>query len=750
MVKKAVKNYRLIKKNREWHKKTGMPTIESVMELNKKHWPISDYKPLSERFNPDWFRPAAIDQEKNKGKYTTSPFGTKAFRDYWDEQLKRCRYGYKTHGFHCPGDLYFFLNFYILPVPQDDPETGEPTRIDGHPHFWEIHYAFAHYVEWGRKLKMDGICLKPRGVGWSEYVAGMGDNLYTTKKRSVTSFLASNEDYLLKDGILSKAWFNLDWLNDNTQGGFKQLRQKQDSKLHKRASLLNNEKIEFGWRSEIIAKIVDKPDKVRGNRTDLLVFEEAGSFKHLVKSISTSRALTEIGGRKFGYKIAFGTGGDEGSSGENLMGLMKVFSEPYVYGMLGFKHNFTENREVVTTGFFFPAYACFMQNMNHQGITDYEKTYAYFIAERKKFEDAGAIEELRHFKAEYPFFPNEAFARGGTNIFDTIKAANQLLRLKHADDIPKIKVGELVWVYKKGTSVITGVRFQENPNGRVLILEEPEVDSQGNPFKNLYIGGVDSIDFGSQNSLIGDDGSKFACVIKKRYLHAEKTGNMYVAMYKDRPKDERDAYEIALKMAIFYNAKLNVERTRKEVISYFRNQNMHKKYLAKQPTILQNNISPNARRTIDSYGTPINEKVIVHYLNKVKEYNADFSEIIFFEEMLHEIINYAYETKNRYDLIPAMGMCEMLDEDLDAGGVIAKSVVKETSELKLYGYYRDPVTGIKKHGVLPDSVRKSAEQMHRELDLVPVEPEEMMVQDGLTWVDPYEESMGKHKFELNY
>lgn len=747
---KTVKNYRLIKKNREWHKKTGIPTIESVMELNKEYWHLSDYKPLSERFNPDWFRPAAIDQEKNKGKYTTAPFGTKAFRDYWDVQMHRCKYGYKTHGFFCPGDLYYFLNFYILPVPKEDPETGEPIREDDHPMFWEIHYAFAHYVEWGRKLKQDGVCLKPRGVGWSEYVASMGNNLYNTKKRSVTSYLASNEDYLLKDGILSKAWFNLDWINENTQGGFKQLRQKQDSKLHKRASMLNSEGSEFGWRSEIIAKIVDRPDKVRGNRTDLLVFEEAGSFKHLVKSISTSRALTEIQGKKFGYKIAFGTGGDEGSQGENLIGLMKVFSDPKIYGMLPFTHNFTENKEIIRSGFFFPAYVCFMDNMNHQGVTDYEKTYNHFIEERKKYEDAGAVDELRHYKAEYPFYPNEAFARGGTNIFDTIKAANQLIRLKHNEDIPKVKRGELVWIYKKGTSTITGVKFEENPNGRVYILEHPEVDSKGNPFNNLYIGGVDSIDFGSDNSLIGHDGSKFACVIKKRYLHAEKTGNLYVAMYKDRPKDERDAYEIALKMAIFYNAKLNVERTRKEVISYFRNQGMHKKYLAKQPTILQNNISPNARRTINAYGTPINDKVVIHYLNKVKEYIADFSELMFFEEMLQEVVNYAFETKNRYDLIPAMGMCEMLDEDLDASAITAKSVVKETSELELFGWYRDE-RGIKKYGVIPDSAKKkSAEQMHRDLDLIPIEPEEMHSEDGLTWVDPLEEAMGKRKFELQY
>jgi hypothetical protein len=43
----------------------------------------------------------------------------------------------------------------------------------------------------------------------------------------------------------------------------------------------------------------------------------------------------------------------------------------------------------------------------------------------------------------------------------------------------------------------------------------------------------------------------------------------YVAFYKDRPKDIREAFTIALGLSDFYNAKVMVEATRVSVIKFF-------------------------------------------------------------------------------------------------------------------------------------------------------------------------------------
>src|ERR1035437_9029533 len=109
--------YRVLQRNRDFIKETpGLSSFEEMMEHNKDKWHLSKYKPISDRFDPKWFTPARIDADKNRGNYTMAPFGSVMYREYWVEQLKRCREGYTIHGYFCPGDLYNFLNFYVLPV----------------------------------------------------------------------------------------------------------------------------------------------------------------------------------------------------------------------------------------------------------------------------------------------------------------------------------------------------------------------------------------------------------------------------------------------------------------------------------------------------------------------------------------------------------------------------------------------------------------------------------------------------------
>jgi hypothetical protein len=738
-----VKSDRLIKKNREFAIKHDLPTLVETFDLNKELWPLSKFKQLSERFNPDWFRPAALDQARHGGKYTTAPYGSKAFKDYWDTQIERIRNGYNIHGYHCPGDLYNFLNFYVLPVIQKNPITGNNDRTMGHPEFWDVHYYFAHYIEWCRKTNKDGVCLKPRGVGWSEYVANMGTRMYTGFPNSTTLYTASAEGYLIKDGILTKAWRQLEYMNQETQRGLKKLRMVYDMRMHKRASKKDKEGNESGWLSEILGLVVDSPEKLRGTRANLLVMEEGGSFKKSKKVVMTAKALTTIGGVKFGLLIVFGTGGDESSTGEALMGLMEMYYKPSVFDMLPIKNRYNEAREVRETGFFFGAYECMLLFMSSQGITDVEEAYNYHLVKRKEMEEQGAVKELQDYKAEYPFIPEDAFSKSGTNIFNKIKIANQQVRLRNAKDIITPERGELEWIRKPGTNKITGVKWIKTPNGRIRILQHPEKDRAGNPYKNLYIGGIDSIDFGTENSLIGDKGSKFSIVVKKKYLHAEKLNNIYVAEYTERPTDERIAYETALKLCIYYQLKVNVERTKKEVISYFRQHKMLR-FIAKEPSIIKNDISSDSYS--GNYGTPINEKIIIHYLKNIKNYINDSCDMMFFAEILDEWNNYAYELKTKFDRVAAMGMCELLDEDMDAAGLDAKAMNSEEEELKSFGFYIDE-KGYKRYGEIPEKSYATKQILDKlELETQP---------SPLRWVDAEEEPSIGHQenslqFEISY
>jgi hypothetical protein len=182
----------------------------------------------------------------------------------------------------------------------------------------------------------------------------------------------------------------------------------------------------------------------------------------------------------------------------------------------------------------------------------------------------------------------------------------------------------------------------------------------------------------------------------------------------------------------------NVERTKKEIISYYRHHKKLHKYIVNQPSIISNDVSSN--KTSNVSGTPINEKVIAHYIARIKTYVIDYSDFIFDSEMLDQLLNYSDEMKTKFDLIAAMGMCELLDEDVDAIGKIPKSENIVNKGLSLWGYYYDN-QGIKRYGPIPQKgggiKDEFAHLLIKHVDDIHNVPDESE-QDGLHWVSPEE------------
>ena len=108
----------------------------------------------------------------------------------------------------------------------------------------------------------------------------------------------------------------------------------------------------------------------------------------------------------------------------------------------------------------------------------------------------------------------------------------------------KITPMQLEW--DKNAPQYSKVNAYEMRDSKLLIVEPPLRDPEGNVWKNLYVAGIDSIDIGTDNSATDDDVSNFCIVIKKRVFGDSEP--KYVAVYKDRPRDIRVAYMIALKL----------------------------------------------------------------------------------------------------------------------------------------------------------------------------------------------------------
>lgn len=670
--------------------------------------PINKYRGLD--FNPSWFTEAR-DTFVRTGHYTRFRRNSRSWRAFWKEQFIRCKYGMTSHGYTITGDHYYFLNFYRLKDLDNVKEAGM-GRQEIFPNFLEGQYEWFHYLKLARKLRMNACMMKARGAGYSEIEASIISNSYNVIKGSINVCTAFAQTQL--DKLLEKVWANINWLYYNTDGGMAHLSQAKNSNYLRRAShyeIRDGQKIEVGWGSQIQGIITDKPGKLRGDRTDILMFEECGLWPQFTKAYTQADALVGQIGRQWGLRLMGGTGGE---TGPQIEGLRKMYYEPQLFGVLPYRHNFTKNGEYAITSFFLPAFRTIkeLSLLDSRGWLDDEDGKAYFNKTRDlKAQDP---EEFTTFCAEYCFDGEEAFSLEGNNKFNKILIAEQLANIKIHKDSPKPERGTLEYIFKNGQHSrenITGLRWIKNNSGDVQIIEHPiwtqvSYDEEGNELKyekmnGLYVAGIDSIDLGMEDtSALTKDPSNFCIVIKRRQFGLKDP--TYVAMYKARPNDVRDAYKTAIKLLQYYNCKANLEATRVSILSWAR-EKKYLNYFMYRPVATYPAGNNPKRRTI---GTPASVAIIDHQTDLIRDYVNDFCHNIWFEEMLDELSRYTDEMKRKFDIIAAMGLCELGDEDMM--GVTPRQIENTDDSFQDFGYYIDPETGYRRQGVIPKKIKTIA------------------------------------------
>lgn len=666
--------------------------------------PINKYRGLD--FNPSWFTEAR-DTFVRTGHYTRFRRNSRSWRAFWKEQFIRCKYGMTSHGYTITGDHYYFLNFYRL-KDLDNVEEAGMGRQEIFPNFLEGQYEWFHYLKLARKLRMNACMMKARGAGYSEIEASIISNSYNVIKGSINVCTAFAQTQL--DKLLEKVWANINWLYYNTDGGMAHLSQAKNSNYLRRAShyeIRDGQKIEVGWGSQIQGIITDKPGKLRGDRTDILMFEECGLWPQFTKAYTQADALVGQIGKQWGLRLMGGTGGE---TGPQMEGLRKMYYEPQLFGVLPYRHNFTKNGEYAITSFFLPAFRTIkeLSLLDSRGWLDDEDGKAYFNKTRDlKAQDP---EEFTTFCAEYCFDGEEAFSLEGNNKFNKILIAEQLANIRIHKDSPKPERGTLEYIFKNGQHSrenITGLKWIKNNTGDVQIIEHPiwtqvSYDEEGNELKyekmnGLYVAGIDSIDLGMEDtSALTKDPSNFCIVIKRRQFGLKDP--TYVAMYKARPNDVRDAYKTAIKLLQYYNCKANLEATRVSMLSWAR-EKKYLNYFMYRPVATYPAGNNPKRRTI---GTPASVAIIDHQTDLIRDYVNDFCHNIWFEEMLDELSRYTDEMKRKFDIIAAMGLCELGDEDMM--GVTPRQVENTDDSFQDFGYYIDPETGYRRKGIIPKKI----------------------------------------------
>lgn len=648
---------------------------------------ITGYRPINGKdgldFDPDWFREDAM-TKLSKGFYSGLSIGTKSHRDFWKERLRRCEEGYESNGYRITGDNYFWLNYYRLKQSIEGKKASSGRKMS-FPLFLTFQYEYFHYVEMCEILQKDVGLLKARALGFSEMAASLCARPFITTESYRVVASAFSERHLKP--LLTKIWSQLDWLNEETETAFKRVRMAQNTALYKRASKKDRDGNESGHMAEIEGIVADSAEKIRGDRTERLFYEEAGSDKVFKqKWIQGEALITVLGGDRIGTRIGWGTGGDKGTS---LEGIKEMTTNPDSFNVLKYRHRHTPDGREAFTAMFIPAYRMVKHLMDKRGWCDPVLAREWYEKERKK--KASDPSGLLMYQAEYCFTIDEALIQQGDNLFPREELAAQQAAITIYKTVDKPGFGSLAWKTTDGEQS-NEILWRSGNDGKILIAEHPLRAEDGGNFKNLYVGGIDSIDIGTDDSSSDKNPSEFCIVIKKRVHGLNEP--QYVAMYKDRPRDPREAYENAAKLLTYYNCQAVLEATRTAILMHFKNRKfLH--LLMKRPKATMPNI---AKGNSQMYGTPTPVKVIVHYRELIYDFILDYCHTIKFAEMIDQLLRYSDAKKKDFDIVAAMGMAELGDEEMSTRKPEPQDMYDK--EFRDIGWYKDS-KGYKHYGIIP-------------------------------------------------
>ena len=659
-------------------------------------------------YNSDKFRQAAI-FFKEHGTYTLAPPGTTDYIKYWDEETNRCLYGYVApDGDAISGYNYFYLNYSpimkLSEVEYTDRYGNKRTRrerILEFPNFWDYDYYYFNAIEEAETEGKHLVVLKSRQRGYSFKGASMLVRNYELIPGSKSFAVASEQKFLIGDGLLTKAWQIMDFIDKNTAWSKQRL---TSTRMERVAGFKITDEFgkqtEQGYLSSITGiTLKNDPERLRGTRGKLVLFEEGGKFPNLETAWRVEQPAVETDdGVAFGLLIAFGTGGTEGGAFD---GLKNLFYKPEAFNCLAFPNIWDDGQEQTKCGFFVPSWSNMEstdQNgkqkfMDQYGNSIKEKAIEELIAQRNKVKDGGASQtSIDRFISERPLKPQEAVLELGKNIFPRQLLMNQLTRIRTNEKLRNMKhVVDLAWdgegqvkaTEKKSGDITTyHLKKDDKPHGSVVIWEYPIKDP---PF-GLYIAGADPYDH--DESFTNSLGSTF---IFKRVKAGEAWNDVIVAEYSGRPDTAEQYYENVRKLLIFYNARLLFENERKGIYPYFTNK--HCDYLlADQPDKIISEVFKDSKvqrrkgchmtKSIRAYG----EGLILEWLMDEFEPGHPNIERVYSEPLIEELIE--NDGVKNVDRVIALCMTMIYREEL-----YQVKVAKSKEENKQVELFEMPLFG---------------------------------------------------------
>lgn len=654
---------------------------------------------------------SAVFQEEGRhflrnGYYTDAPTGSKDYNDYWDEQERRVMNGYSVGGVRVTGRHYFYLNFCQIKARPMDPNTGKEVegnsrkiitfpRFLDHNYYWfnEFEKNCAEGIHQG-KDKKGMIIAKSRRKGFTYQVTGGVYSYNYNFLPASMNILAAYEKGHYKvtlDGI----HFSINHINKSTDWGKK--RDKLNKRDHFRASFVmkNPEtgiEIEDGYMSEVQAvSFKDNPFKSIGESTDLMGFEEAGKFEHLLTAYTISEPTFRDGDIVTGIPLIWGTGGDMEKGTRDFA---EMYYDPDSYGLASYENIYDENATgdcgwFVDDMWYYPGsvrkkyyitdkWGKKIEEEKEEPYVDIQGNSHRDLAEqsldaKREKRRKGSRAAYNKFITQQPKTPAEAFLRVQGTMFDTIRASARLgqimtNRKKYVDSIYKADLivdpiaQKIKFEYNTDGIPLHDFPIKDNKQeGVIEIYEIPFKTEDGDVPYGRYIAGIDPYD---------DDESGTNSV--GSILVLDLLTDRIVCHYKGRPSADK-FFETVRRILKFYNAIGNYERNKKGLYGYLYNKGQLS-LLCDEPEILKDKgISKANTIGNNSKGTYASTPVLIYGLQRSVSWmetpaygEEEGTEVTNLDKirsipLLHEVI--AWNPDDNFDDVSALIMLMIYRED---------------------------------------------------------------------------------------
>lgn len=642
------------------------------------------------------------------GYYCADPPGSIGYEEFWEEEIRKRKYGHTIGGCTITGDHYFYLNYCpIMKFDIKDPTNG---KVKGFPDFWDTDFeyfwireickgtmtsmlglegkasvedAWNLYLSLNLDVKINKedlieqwnlIVGKKRRSGFSLKSAAITSNNYYLHPNKLTLLAAIKFDHLTADGLFTKVRANINFINDNTAFALPaKVVDKKDWIKSSYITYRDGIQVETGFQSEIgCLSFNDNTGAARGKDALDVFFEESGDFGnpgHLKKSIKATEDCVKAGAYKSGLITVFGTSGDLSTAS---LDYSQIHMNPKAYGFIDMANIWDENSEGERCGFFHPVTRNMEGYYDENGNSDIEGALAYELNQRKKLISAGATSrDISDRMQEKPIGPKEAFASVSGNTYPTAKLRRRLEYLKKAGNAKgtpveltivggKVEVTPILYFNQSTPKPIDSyVNEPEDKRGCVVIYENPDNELPKGTYKIGY------------DPVRQDSGTSLAAIVVYKGYSTKGLRNNIVAEWIGRREDTDENDTISVAFAMLYNTQIMFENEVPSLKTFCRRRRILK-YLALQPDeVIKINVKNS--KTSRVYGCHMNNKLtaagiryIKSWLLNVESYNENEEPVttidnIYSTRLLEELIN--FNLTGNFDTHSALIMCLIQEQE---------------------------------------------------------------------------------------